>query len=169
MPIAQAVFGFLVVGPFEWRADWAWGLPLIVLTLTIHVSCLGLISQRAVRTARRILSERLARGHRHSRLAFVVMIGITSLLSTTLHGLEVIIWALAYRVLGAIPDYGDAMLYSVNAMTSYGHTDQNLHGHWRLMGALEALNGWLLFGMTTAFLFAVIQKVWELGSEEEQP
>jgi hypothetical protein len=28
------------------------------------------------------------------------------------------------------------------------------------MGALEALNGWLLFGLTTAFLFAMIEKVW---------
>jgi len=31
-------------------------------------------------------------------------------------------------------------------------------------GALEALNGMLLFGLTTAFLFALIQKVWPLGS-----
>ena len=35
---------------------------------------------------------------------------------------------------------------------------------WQLMGALEALNGMLLFGLTTAFLFAMIQKVWPLGS-----
>ena len=31
---------------------------------------------------------------------------------------------------------------------------------WQLMGALEAVNGMLLFGLTTAFLFAIIQKVW---------
>jgi hypothetical protein len=30
------------------------------------------------------------------------------------------------------------------------------------MGALEALNGMLLFALTTAFLFAMIQKVWSL-------
>jgi hypothetical protein len=29
---------------------------------------------------------------------------------------------------------------------------------------LEALSGWLVFGLTTAFLFAVIQKVWLLES-----
>jgi hypothetical protein len=34
------------------------------------------------------------------------------------------------------------------------------------MGPLEALNGMLLFGLTTAFMFAVIQKVWPLGSRE---
>jgi hypothetical protein len=32
-----------------------------------------------------------------------------------------------------------------------------------MMGALEALNGMLLFGLTTAFLFAMIQEVWPLS------
>jgi hypothetical protein len=43
-------------------------------------------------------------------------------------------------------------------MTSYGHTDLSLEDDWHLMGAPEALNGWLLLGLTTAFLFAVIEK-----------
>jgi hypothetical protein len=30
------------------------------------------------------------------------------------------------------------------------------------MGPLEALDGWILFGLTAAFLFALIQKVWSL-------
>ena len=37
------------------------------------------------------------------------------------------------------------------------------------MGALEALNGMLLFGLTTVFLFAMIQKVWPLGSRGRAP
>ena len=34
------------------------------------------------------------------------------------------------------------------------------------MGALKALNGMLLFGLTTAFLFAMIQRVWPIGSRD---
>jgi hypothetical protein len=49
---------------------------------------------------------------------------------------------------------------------SYGHANLFLEGHWQLMGAMEALNGWLLFGLTTAFLFGMIEKVWLLGSRE---
>ena len=30
-----------------WHADWAWGLPLIVLTVVIHVLGLGLINAAA--------------------------------------------------------------------------------------------------------------------------
>jgi hypothetical protein len=52
------------------------------------------------------------------------------------------------------------MLYSLNAMTTYGHGIVSLEQHWQRMGALEALNGMLLFGLTTAFLFAMIQEVW---------
>jgi hypothetical protein len=44
------------------------------------------------------------------------------------------------------------------------HANLFLEEQWQLMGALEALNGMLLFGLTTAFLFAMIQKVWPLGS-----
>jgi hypothetical protein len=55
------------------------------------------------------------------------------------------------------------MLYSLSAMTAYGHANLYLQAHWQLMGALEAVNGMLLFGLTTAFLFAMIQGVWPLG------
>jgi len=147
-----------VADPFAFYADWAWGLPLIVLTVVIHIVGLVLLSQRALR----ISSEWI--GHRRPKGAFVALIGVTTLLATCLHGIEAAIWAGAYRILGSLPDIRSSVLYSLNAMTSYGHTTLSLQEHWQLMGALEALNGWLLFGLTTAFLFAVIQKVWLLGS-----
>jgi hypothetical protein len=34
------------------------------------------------------------------------------------------------------------------------------------MGALEALNGMLLFGLTTAFLYGLIQRVWPVALRE---
>ena len=60
------------------------------------------------------------------------------------------------------------MLYSLGALTTYGHASIFLAEHWRMLGALEALNGMLLFGLTTAFLFAMIQEVWPLGSRERR-
>ena len=95
-------------------------------------------------------------GRSHPVVVFVVAVGATTLLATCLHRMEAGIWALAYSFLGAIPDLRTATLYSLSAMTSYGHTNLVLEGHWHLMGAMEALNGWLLFGLSTAFLFAVI-------------
>ena len=137
----------------EWHADWAWGVPMIVLTVVLHVLSLGLINQRGVRLLDQI-SER-----RHPMLVFAEAMGTTTLLVTCLHGAEAAIWAVSLRLLGALPDLNSAMLYSLNAITSYGHENLSLRPPWQLLGAIEALNGWLLFGLTTAFLFGMIQNV----------
>jgi hypothetical protein len=154
MTMAQGVFTAVVANPPDWRANWAWGLPLIVLTVLIHVSGLGLMMQTALRVSGPTIH------HRHPRAVFLAVIGSMTLLATFLHAAEASIWAIAYRLLGALPDNRSAMLYSLNAITSYGHAELNLQKHWQLMGAMEALNGWLLFGLTTAFLFVVVQRDW---------
>jgi hypothetical protein len=148
-----------IVAP--WRADWAWGLPLIVLTVVMHAYCLGLLNKEV--TARLSSRQRL----RYPVSISSFLIGGTALSATMLHGIEGAIWAIPYRLLGALPDDKSAMLYSLGAMTSYGHENLYLAPHWQMMGALEALNGWILFGLTTAFLFAVIQKAWP--HTEERP
>jgi hypothetical protein len=56
---------------------------------------------------------------------------------------------------------GDALFVDRN-----DHESVSLEPHWQMMGALEALNGMLLFGLTTAFLFAMIQEVWPLARRE---
>jgi hypothetical protein len=154
MNIAQAVFTSLLADESgNWSADWVWGLPLIVLTVIIHVIGLGLINQRVDRVTGGTIVRR------HPTAVFVLVMGVTTLLCTVMHGIEAAIWAGAYRLLDAMRDNKSAMLYSLNAMTSYGHENLALAGHWKLMGAIEALNGWLLFGLTTAFLFGMIEKV----------
>ena len=146
---------------WNWSADWAWGLPLIVLTVVIHVLGLGLIRQKVVHAYRRFTHQR------HQTVIFASVLGGTALLATALHGIEAALWAIAYRLLNALPDNRSAMLYSLNAITSYGHTGLSLEERWRLMGAMEALNGWLVFGLTTAFLFAVIEEFGSAQSKRE--
>lgn len=158
MTIAQAALSFHPATAVAWRANWAWGLPLVVLTVLIHVSSLGLINQRGVR----LLSHMTERYH--PMLVFAGVMGTTTLLATSLHALEAGIWAASYRYLGALPDFKSAMLFSLNAITSYGHESLFLESRWQLMGAIEALNGCLLFGLSTAFLFGMIQKVWLLAT-----
>jgi len=161
MGIAHRASSFLAAG-FSWQADWAWGLPLIVLTVLIHVSGLLLINQRAVRACGRTIEAR------HPTAMFAAILGCATLLVTVLHGVEAGIWGAAYQMLGALPDSRSAWLYSLNAITSYGHVNLSLDDRWHLMGALEALNGWLLFGLTTAFLFTMIERVLRSISHSKQ-
>jgi len=144
--------------PMSWSADWAWSLPLIVATLILHVVGLGLFDEKVISW----LGSAIAR--RHSRTAFVTLMSATVLMATVLHGLEAAVWAAAYRFLDALPDARTAMLYSLSSMTSYGHANLFLSQPWQLMGALEALNGMILFGLTTAFLFRIVQREWPLGT-----
>ena len=140
-----------ILGINSITADWALSLPLIVLTVVVHAVGLGLMMPGRGRISGFIW-------RRHSQAMFVVLIGASTLFATCLHAMEAVIWATAYWRLGALPDFRSSVLYSVNAMTSYGHTKLLLEDRWQYMGALEALNGWLLFGLTTAFLVTVIHK-----------
>ena len=140
-----------------WRADWLWSIPLIILTIVFHSYCLGLLSRGLLILLKDDRKKRLT----HSLSVFVV--GGSSLCTICLHGLEAWMWSAAYRLLGTMGgDRKDAMLYSLSVMTTVGGTNFHLEPSWALMGPLEALDGWILFGLTAAFLFALIQKVWSL-------
>jgi hypothetical protein len=138
-----------------WSSNWAWGLPLILLTVVIHVFGLRIINEGLVGFLSRPISRR------SFNPLFAMVMAVAVLLATSLHAVEAFAWASAYYFLGAVPDIRSATLYSLNAMTTYGHESISLEWHWHMMGALEALNGMLLFGLTTAFLFAMIQEVWQ--------
>jgi MFS superfamily sulfate permease-like transporter len=158
MGLAQVVVSLQLAASVAWRADWALGLPMIVLNVLIHVLGLSFINQKASFVLRQRTQRRYPEG------AFAAVVGTATLLATSLHAAEAGIWSIAYRLLGALPDYKSAMLYSLNAMTSYGHESLILEARWQLLGAIEALNGCLLFGLSTAFLFGIIQKVWSMDS-----
>jgi hypothetical protein len=98
-----------------WTADWAWGIPMVLLTVTLHVLGLGVISQRVIELCGP------AEVRRHPIAAFALVMGTTTTLATFLHGIEAGLWALAYLMIGALPNFKTAMLYSLGAMTTYGH------------------------------------------------
>ena len=141
-----------------WGAAYLWGVPLILFAVMFHVSGLWLFTALSAR-----FEDRWLRNGRSYPL-FVLVLGAAVLLVTLLHLIEAIAWAGAYLALGAMANFQMAMLYSLNAITTFGHVQANLVEHWRFLGALEALNGMLLFGLTTAFLFAVAERVWPLGN-----
>jgi hypothetical protein len=137
----------------SWVPDWSWGLPLLVLTVVAYVSAivwtakmLGLTGGSGARGASR----------------FVILVAVAALACAVYLAIEAAAWAGLYVWIGALPTWRDATLYSLSAMTAYGHADVYLEDRWRLLGAIEAVNGLILFGLTTAFLYAAIHEVWPL-------
>jgi hypothetical protein len=137
----------------SWVPDWSWGLPLLVLTVVAHVSAIFWTAKR-LGTCRRTAAKKASH--------FVIFVAFVALASAVYLAIEAAAWAVLYLWLGALPAWAPAMLYSLEAITSFGHADVHLEDRWRLLGAIEAVNGLILFGLTTAFLFAAIQQVWLL-------
>jgi hypothetical protein len=136
-----------------WDGNWAWSLPLILITIVFHVIGLVYLNERVIR-ARSWLT-----GSRSFLFGFSAILGAATLAAIMLHTIEAGIWAAVYETLGALPDGKSALLYSLSAMTTYGHEHFDLANHWQLMGSLEALNGMILFGLTTAFLYGMIREL----------
>jgi hypothetical protein len=135
--------------------NWAWGLSLIALTIAFHVTGVTLLVF-AVRRFRIRLEGRnlpLPRVIASMVIAFTAM----GLLLSVLHGIEAAFWAAAYLWLGVSNSPGAAIFFSVDAMTTLGTAGPMLHPHWQMMRALEAADGMLLFGISTAFIFTAMQ------------
>jgi hypothetical protein len=73
------------------------------------------------------------------------------------HLVEIALWGLLFIICGEFPDFGTAFYHSAVNYTSLGYGDVIMTPSWRLLGPLETADGMLLFGVSTAILFAVIQ------------
>ncbi len=96
--------------------------------------------------------------------AVIGHIGAVAVILAALHGLEGVLWALAYWLLGALDSFTTASVYAVATMTTFEIPGLTLPARFQMISALQAVNGVLLFGISTAFLFAVIQVHWQLLS-----
>jgi hypothetical protein len=146
------------------------GLSLIVLTIAIHTTAVVVMAfglEKKVRVRVRVDT------HQPDRLRAVPTmighIGAVALTLAALHGLESVLWASAYWGLGAFDSFTDASVYALATMTTFEIPGLTLPPRFQMLSALEAMNGVLLFGISTAFLFAVIQAHWKLLSHRSQP
>jgi hypothetical protein len=142
-----------------WTSNWAWGLPLVAVTLAVHG--FGVMTIALAMSGLGDLPEARAWPTPNTLLFGAAVIGAVGCALAALHGLEAAIWAVAYIWLGALGSLADAIFFSVDSITTRGESGLVLERHWQMMGALEAANGVLLFGISTAFLFVVVERAWQ--------
>jgi len=153
----------ILTAPPLWTQDWLWSVPLTIITLSLHGAAIIGIGLLLGRVRRRL--ARRPRTHRQVAVYSVVTIGALGWILAALHAVQALIWAVAYRLLGMVHTMAEAVLFSVDSMTARGGSGLELAPHWRLMGALEATNGMLLFGVSTAFVATVIKGLWTILNE----
>jgi hypothetical protein len=92
----------------------------------------------------------------------IVMIG-TALVLMAAHVLEVLVWARSYQIVGAAPADSNPVYFAFVNYTTLGYGDIVPVAGWRLLGPMTAMNGVLLFGWSTAVLYAVLRRTLAQG------
>ena len=108
------------------------------------------------------IAQRKNQGLHFHQVLVLMASGITFL--TMLHVSEILLWALGYAWLADVPQLGDAeetVYFSFITFTTVGFGDVVIDKFWRLMAGIQALNGIMLLGWSTAVLMAMAQKIWQ--------
>ena len=138
--------------------DVAIGLPLIVYLMTI----LGTIVIHAVAVI--VIVHFIRRQHRLGRIGIrfwqdVAIVCIATLLVGAAHLLEISIWAFVFVFCREFAQFAGAFYHSATNYTTLGYGDVVMTPSWKLLGPLEAADGMLMFGVSTAIIVSVIQLV----------
>jgi hypothetical protein len=92
----------------------------------------------------------------------VLITNVVTLLTAAMHLTQIALWALVFLGCGELGTFEQAFYASAENYTALGYGDAVLLGPWRLLGPLEAINGLLLFGLSTAVLFAVLSHLFTI-------
>ena len=133
-------------------------LPLLVGMGVLLGSLLsyGMATDLIVRVVVRLLRSR------HSEFGFcrsVAVMIIVTFITAAAHLTQITLWSAAFLACSEISTFEKAFYFSAVNYTTLGYGDIVLSDPWRLLGPLEAINGVLLFGLSTAVMFAVMSRL----------
>ncbi len=113
---------------------------------------------------RRIVSSTKSENSSTNRFIFRTLL-LSSLLFTLTHLVHSLIWALCYYVIPETADqfssFPEAVYFSLVTFTTLGYGDISLSSNWRLLSGLEAVNGIMLIGWSTAMMFSLVQNFYK--------
>ena len=124
-------------------------IPVSVCNIAIHAMVMA-----AVLWVVRVADERPT-AHRTFRLVAVMIATVSVLMAA--HIVEVVVWSLAYLIVGAAPPGTDFIYFAFVNYTTLGYGDVTPIRRWNLLGPMTAMNGVLLFGWSTAVIFSILR------------
>jgi hypothetical protein len=136
------------------------GCTVSVVNIMIH----ALVTLSAVEIARWVSSRTLSQPRRH---LVAVMVG-TALVLMLAHTGEILVWSLAYVIIGAAAVDSGMLYFAFVNYTTLGYGDVTPLKEWRLIGPMTAMNGILMFGWSTAVLFEVLQKAIDIAVPKDR-
>lgn len=137
------------------------GLPVIVL-------CLSLQAIFVAKCLRYYARFRLEHEHDHSQWLDIRVLSIVMLLTLVGNFVQMAIWAALFMLLREFNNFAAALYHSAVNFTTLGYGDLVLSERWRLLGPLEAANGILMFGVSTAVMTAAVIDVIKSNQARQQ-
>ena len=134
------------------------GFGMVTMTVAIHTLGATLWLQY---TGRRL--KRLERNNKLPHLFSIISTSATVYLS--LHLLEALLWAMLFMQLpnqAGLKNFHEAFYFSMVTFTTLGYGDVTVSREWYVLAGMEGMVGIIVFGLSTAMLFAIIQKSWKL-------
>jgi hypothetical protein len=128
------------------------GSAIIAMSIFIHV---GFISA-AIGVLRR-QRKRLTNAAGLPRIAPTLVLATFWLLAA--HTTSIWLWSFAFLALGVFEALEPAVYFSLVSFTTLGFGDITLTQDWRILSGMTAVNGLLMFGFSTAFLFEIFAKM----------
>jgi hypothetical protein len=98
---------------------------------------------------------------RESYLIGYSVLGAVAVFLFTGHLAQIGIWAAIFTACGEFQEYSRAFYFSAVNFTTLGYGDIVMSARWRLLGALEAGTGVLMFGISTSVFFALITTIYQ--------
>ena len=139
---------------------------LVSIAVSVCNIAIHAVVMAAVLRVARIADERAT--SRQSLRLVAVMIATVSVLMAA-HIAEVVVWAFAYMMVGIAPPGADLVYFAFVNYTTLGYGDVTPIERWQLLGPMTAMNGVLLFGWSTAVIFAVLRRAMITGQTEQGP
>ena len=138
-------------------------IPRIAILVPLAVGAIAIVSTifiHALALNATISFVRRERRLGHTGLSFwrdVATVALALSFALVAHLIEIALWAVLFVVCGEFAQFGTAYYHSAVNYTTLGYGDLIMTPSWRLLGPLEAANGVLMFGVSTAMIFTVIQ------------
>ena len=76
-----------------------------------------------------------------------------------LHGIEIWSYAFLYLAIGSVEGLREAVYFSTITYGAIGYSDAAMAERWRLVSAIEGINGIILIGWSTAFFVTLIARM----------
>ncbi|WMT76056.1 potassium channel family protein [Bradyrhizobium sp. Ash2021] len=129
------------------------------------VSVCNIIIHALVMTAVvRVVQASHAKKRSHPSLLLIITMTATVSVLMAAHAFEVIVWSLAYLIVGVAPVGSKLVYFAFVNYTTLGYGDVIPVEDWQLLGPMTAMNGVLLFGWSTAVIFEVLRRTMMISS-----